>query len=134
MPMPSYALYYIYTYMHAYNGYTLWVECRVLMFSSYLTGNTLRHSCKPNRLMLFKETVAVYCENHTEHTHRGGKMRLLRKTNPVLSSRWRPHFKTYDWSWKEQRFGHEYPRDLEPRTVLARVSAILLLCYAVFTC
>jgi hypothetical protein len=23
---------------------------------------------KPNRLMLFKETVAVYCENHTEHT------------------------------------------------------------------
>jgi hypothetical protein len=23
---------------------------------------------KPNRLMLFKETVAVYCENRTEHT------------------------------------------------------------------
>jgi hypothetical protein len=23
---------------------------------------------KPNRLMLFKETVAVYCENHAEHT------------------------------------------------------------------
>jgi hypothetical protein len=23
---------------------------------------------KPNRLMLFGETVAVYCENHTEHT------------------------------------------------------------------
>jgi hypothetical protein len=23
---------------------------------------------EPNRLMLFKETVAVYCENHTEHT------------------------------------------------------------------
>jgi predicted Zn-dependent protease with MMP-like domain len=23
---------------------------------------------KPNRLMLFRETVAVYCENHTEHT------------------------------------------------------------------
>jgi hypothetical protein len=22
---------------------------------------------KPNRLMLFRETVAVYCENHTEH-------------------------------------------------------------------
>jgi hypothetical protein len=22
---------------------------------------------KPNRLMLFGETVAVYCENHTEH-------------------------------------------------------------------
>jgi hypothetical protein len=24
---------------------------------------------KPNRLMLFKETVAVYCENHMEHTN-----------------------------------------------------------------
>jgi hypothetical protein len=23
---------------------------------------------KPNRLMLFGERVAVYCENHTEHT------------------------------------------------------------------
>jgi hypothetical protein len=23
---------------------------------------------KPNRLMLFGETVSVYCENHTEHT------------------------------------------------------------------
>jgi hypothetical protein len=23
---------------------------------------------KPNRLTLFRETVAVYCENHTEHT------------------------------------------------------------------
>jgi hypothetical protein len=23
---------------------------------------------KPNRLMLFRETVAVYFENHTEHT------------------------------------------------------------------
>jgi hypothetical protein len=24
---------------------------------------------KPNRLILLKETVAVYCENHTEHTN-----------------------------------------------------------------
>jgi hypothetical protein len=24
---------------------------------------------KPNRLLLFRETVAVYCENHTEHTN-----------------------------------------------------------------
>jgi hypothetical protein len=23
---------------------------------------------KPNRLMLFRETVVVYCENHMEHT------------------------------------------------------------------
>jgi hypothetical protein len=25
-------------------------------------------STKPSRLMLFRETVAVYCQNHTEHT------------------------------------------------------------------
>jgi hypothetical protein len=24
---------------------------------------------EPNRLMLFRETVAVYCENHMEHTN-----------------------------------------------------------------
>jgi hypothetical protein len=24
---------------------------------------------KPNRLKLFRETVAVYCENHMEHTN-----------------------------------------------------------------
>jgi hypothetical protein len=24
---------------------------------------------KPNRLMLFREAVAVYCENHTEHIY-----------------------------------------------------------------
>jgi hypothetical protein len=24
---------------------------------------------KTNRLMLFRETVTVYCENHTEHTN-----------------------------------------------------------------
>jgi hypothetical protein len=27
------------------------------------------YATKPNRLMLFRETVAVYCENHTEHTN-----------------------------------------------------------------
>jgi hypothetical protein len=26
-------------------------------------------AAKPNRLMLFRETVAVYCENHMEHTN-----------------------------------------------------------------
>jgi hypothetical protein len=35
--------------------------------SPYLTGNTLRLRCKPKSLM-FGETVAVYCENDTEHT------------------------------------------------------------------
>jgi hypothetical protein len=39
-------------------------------------GNSVRTSqethyvsaTEPNRLMLFGKTVAVYCENHTEHT------------------------------------------------------------------
>jgi hypothetical protein len=34
--------------------------------SPYLTGNTLRLRYKDHRLMLFGETVDVYCENHTE--------------------------------------------------------------------
>jgi hypothetical protein len=39
---------------------------------------------KPNRLMLFRETVAVYCESHTEHIEcrvyvkAGGKYNNLR--------------------------------------------------------
>jgi hypothetical protein len=37
--------------------------------SSYLTGNTLLLATKTSRLMLFKETVVVYCENQTEHTN-----------------------------------------------------------------
>jgi hypothetical protein len=37
------------------------------MQSLYLAGNTLRLHYKANRLMLFGETVAVYCKNHTEH-------------------------------------------------------------------
>jgi hypothetical protein len=53
---------------------------------------------KPNRLMLFGETVAVYCENHTEHTYSlpnnlyefssyltGNTLRLRYKAQPVNS-------------------------------------------------
>jgi hypothetical protein len=32
-----------------------------------------------NRLMLFGETVAVYCENHTEHTYTLCGQNLLRR-------------------------------------------------------
>jgi hypothetical protein len=34
---------------------------------------------KPNRLMLFRYIIAVYCENHTEHinTLRGQKAQVL---------------------------------------------------------
>jgi hypothetical protein len=37
--------------------------------NSVRTSQETHHisATKPNRLMLFRETVAVYCENHTEH-------------------------------------------------------------------
>jgi hypothetical protein len=51
---------------------------------------------KPNRLMLFRGTVAVYCENHKEHTNTlcgqnaefslyltGNTLRLRYKAQPV---------------------------------------------------
>jgi hypothetical protein len=46
---------------------------------------------KPNRLMLFRRAVAVYCENHTEHTNmyklssylKGNTLRLRCKAQPV---------------------------------------------------
>jgi hypothetical protein len=38
--------------------------------NSVRTSQETHHvsATKPSRLMLFGETVAVYCENHTEHT------------------------------------------------------------------
>jgi hypothetical protein len=38
--------------------------------NSFRTSQETHHvtATKPNRLMLFRETVAVYCENHMEHT------------------------------------------------------------------
>jgi hypothetical protein len=38
--------------------------------NSVRTSQETHHvsTTKPSRLMLFGETVAVYCENHTEHT------------------------------------------------------------------
>jgi hypothetical protein len=38
----------------------------------------------PNRLMLFRETVAVYCENHTEHTN---TVRISEKTHYVSATK-----------------------------------------------
>jgi hypothetical protein len=37
-------------------------------------------AAEPNQLMLFRETVAVYCESHTEHTD------TLCEQNAVLTS------------------------------------------------
>jgi hypothetical protein len=41
------------------------------IYSVYVRTSQETHyvfATEPNRLMLFGETVAVYCENHTEHT------------------------------------------------------------------
>jgi hypothetical protein len=49
----------------------LWPECRVLIYTNLVCTSQETHyvsAAKPNRLMLFRETVAVYCENHIEHT------------------------------------------------------------------
>jgi hypothetical protein len=46
------------------NRYSVWAECRVCTSEeTYYVSAT-----KPQRLMLFGETVALYCENHKEHT------------------------------------------------------------------
>jgi hypothetical protein len=41
----------------------------IYKFSSYLTGNTLRLHYKAQPVNAVRETIAVYCENHTEHTY-----------------------------------------------------------------
>jgi hypothetical protein len=40
--------------------------------NSVRTSQETHHvsATKPNRLVLFRETVAVCCENHTEHTNK----------------------------------------------------------------
>jgi hypothetical protein len=43
--------------------YILWAEC-----SPYLQETHYVSATEPNLLMLFRETVAVYCDNHTGHT------------------------------------------------------------------
>jgi hypothetical protein len=43
---------------------------QIIYTNSVRTSQETHHvsATKPNRLMLFGKTVAVYCENHTEHT------------------------------------------------------------------
>jgi uncharacterized membrane protein len=59
---------------------TDWIDsllnCEQIILVNNIYRNSVRTSkethyvsaTKPNQLMLFRETVAVYCENHTEHT------------------------------------------------------------------
>jgi hypothetical protein len=43
----------------------------MIYINSAFTSQETRYipATEPNRLMLFRETVAVYCENHSEHTN-----------------------------------------------------------------
>jgi hypothetical protein len=48
------------------------IYCAGRIYSNSVRTSQETHyvsTTKPNRLMLFRETVAVYCENHTEHTN-----------------------------------------------------------------
>jgi hypothetical protein len=63
--------------------YKNWV--RTLQETQYVSAT------KANRLMLFGETVAVYCENHTEHTTalcmgRKQSFCVLKETVPTVTT------------------------------------------------
>jgi hypothetical protein len=61
----------VYCENHTEHKYTVWAECKVLIYTNPIRTSQKTHyvsTTRPNRLMLFWETVAVYCENHTEHT------------------------------------------------------------------
>jgi hypothetical protein len=52
----------------------LWIMSKSLIIAYITPVRTSQEThhvsaTKPNQLMLFRETVAVYCENHTEHTN-----------------------------------------------------------------
>jgi hypothetical protein len=67
------------------------------MHSSGIYTNPVRTSqethyisaTEPNRLVLFRETVAVYCENHTEHTNtlcgQNAELCNIDKSSPYLT-------------------------------------------------
>jgi flagellar basal body-associated protein FliL len=73
------------------------IHCVGRMLSSVRASQETHYvfATKPNRLMMFREIIAVYCENHTEHTntlcgqnaefsscHTGNTLRLCYKAQP----------------------------------------------------
>jgi hypothetical protein len=42
---------------------------------------------KPNRLMLFKENISVYCENHTGHINYKNSVRTSQETHYVTATK-----------------------------------------------
>jgi hypothetical protein len=68
-----------------------------------------------NRLMLFKETVAVYCENHTEHTD---TVRTSQETHYVSAAE---HRQDRDRQWAHQTFdGREFEELFDCSSVSGR--------------
>jgi hypothetical protein len=60
----------VYCENHTQHKYTVWAECRDFIYKNSVRTAQETHyvsTTETNRLMLFGETVAVYCENHTEH-------------------------------------------------------------------
>jgi hypothetical protein len=50
----------------------MWAEYRDFIYKNSVRTSQEAHyvsATETNRLMLCRETVAVYCENHTEHTN-----------------------------------------------------------------
>jgi hypothetical protein len=66
----------MYAILQFWTGFIIPLKCEHHLNNRPLFKHSVRTSqethyvsaTKPNRLMLFRETVAVYCENHTEHT------------------------------------------------------------------
>jgi hypothetical protein len=58
---------------------------QIIYKNSVRTSQETHHvsATKPNRLMLFWETVAVCCENHTEHTKADGTDNNHRALKPL---------------------------------------------------
>jgi hypothetical protein len=59
-------------------------KCVQLLFTNSDRTSQETHyvsATKPNRLMLFRETIAVYCENHKEHIFSHAKARGTKSQN-----------------------------------------------------
>jgi hypothetical protein len=60
---------------------------------------------EPNRLMLFGETVAVYCENHTEHTDTVHTSQETHYVSATETNRLILFEETVAVYWRERIFG-----------------------------
>jgi hypothetical protein len=59
----------------------------VYKFSPYLTGKILCLRYKTSRLMLFREIIAICCENHTDHTNNIYSVRTSQETYYVSATK-----------------------------------------------